>query len=893
MSANDVLKEITAVAQELILADPADLRTLANLVGRLEQLAEQKSQECSEFVPQTARAVADLLKKVILGETAALGPALDAAARGLAAMQLAAEGETDPQRLTLPPQLAKSVSVSTPEPLPPGSVPSNVDEDIFALFLSEQKSTLEEIESQVLALEQGVDPEAMAALRRVVHTLKGEAGVLGLNEISRVCHAVEDFLEAAGQPVPTDPLFAVKDWLTVALEDYASRKPLSAPVDDLLSLLKAAGECKSVTRSDVAFTPQEPAGGGEEVALEADPSLLADFIIEAREHLEAVDINLLTLEDNAQDQEALNAVFRAFHTIKGVAGFLNLEHIGNLAHEAETLLGRVQKGELPLIGGSIDVIFDANDMLKRLIADVSAAMAGNTSPVVPAELPRVIADIRAATEGKPTTSPEENHLPPTKKRLGEILVDSGKVDPDNLTIALAEQAADPQRELLGKYLIRDGAVAAKEIAHALRHQRGELVDRRVQPADGQERQADRRQGVQVRDTVRVDTDRLDLLVDAIGELVIAESMVAQDPEILRSASPRVVKNLRQLSKVSRELQEMGTAMRMETVRGIFQKMARLTRDLAKKSAKEIEFRISGEDTELDRSVIDRIGDPLIHMIRNAVDHGIESPEDRRAAGKPEEGMVHLCAYHQGGNVHIEVKDDGRGLDVEAILAKARERGLISGTDTPSTEDIYNLIFEPGFSTAKKVTDVSGRGVGMDVVRRNIEALRGHVAITSDFGKGSTFRITLPLTLAIIDGMVIKVGGQRFIIPVSSIIRSLRPAAEMISTVGGKGEMLSIHGELLPLFRTDRLFGLANGEQDPTRALVIVLQSGRGRAAILVDELLGQQQTVIKSLSSALGKREFVSGAAIMSDGRVGLILDAEGIMKLAVNEHTPVYTGEG
>jgi len=891
--AKNLIREISSISQELILADAGDLRTLAGLVSQLEQVAAQTPEACPVFVARTAGAVAGVLKKVILGGYSDTKTALDTVGQGLTAMQLAAEGETDPQRLRLPPELGEPSGAASQPPPGAGGLPSNVDEDIFALFLGEQKSTLEEIESQILILEKGGNPDAVAALRRVLHTLKGEAGALGLNEIAGLCHAVEDFLEAAGKSVPVDPLFAVKDWLMAALDDYANRRPLSVRLEDVLALLSAPEKGAPLTRGPVQFTPEESSAQGETVTLDADPTLLADFITEAREHLEAVDIHLLTLENNAEDQEALNAVFRAFHTIKGVAGFLNLEYMTNLAHEAETLLGRAQKRELKLAGVSIDVIFDANDMLKRLIGDLSTAMADNSSLVVPGELPRVVADIRAATTGELAPPLMESCLPPAKKRLGEILVDSGRVDPDNLTIALAEQAADPKRELLGNYLVRDGAVAAKEIAHALRHQRGELVDRRVQPADGQERQADRRQGVQVRDTVRVDTDRLDLLVDAIGELVIAESMVAQDPEILRSASPRVVKNLRQLSKVSRELQEMGTAMRMETVRGIFQKMARLTRDLAKKSAKEIEFRISGEDTELDRSVIDRIGDPLIHMIRNAVDHGIESPEDRRAAGKPEEGMVHLCAYHQGGNVHIEVKDDGRGLDVEAILAKARERGLISGTDTPSTEDIYNLIFEPGFSTAKKVTDVSGRGVGMDVVRRNIEALRGHVAITSDFGKGSTFRITLPLTLAIIDGMVIKVGGQRFIIPVSSIIRSLRPAAEMISTVGGKGEMLSIHGELLPLFRTDRLFGLANGEQDPTRALVIVLQSGRGRAAILVDELLGQQQTVIKSLSSALGKREFVSGAAIMSDGRVGLILDAEGIMKLAVNEHTPVYTGEG
>jgi two-component system chemotaxis sensor kinase CheA len=311
-------------------------------------------------------------------------------------------------------------------------------------------------------------------------------------------------------------------------------------------------------------------------------------------------------------------------------------------------------------------------------------------------------------------------------------------------------------------------------------------------------------------------------------------------------------------------------------------MARLVRDLGKKANKPVEFVMAGEDTELDKTVVDRIGDPLVHMIRNAVDHGLEAdPEDRKRAGKPETGRVELRAYHKGGNIYIEVEDDGRGLDREAILAKARERGVVDDSDVLSDREIFNLIFEPGFSTAKKVTDVSGRGVGMDVVRRNIEALRGQVEIRSEPGKGSVFIIRLPLTLAIIDGMVIRVGLERYIIPTLSVVMSIRPDKKDLSTVLQRGEMLALQGSLIPLFRLGRLFSVDGAEQDPTKSLVIIVEDDGERTGLVTDELLGQQQIVIKTLGETMRGIPGVSGGAIMPDGQVGLILDVGGLVKLA------------
>jgi len=325
------------------------------------------------------------------------------------------------------------------------------------------------------------------------------------------------------------------------------------------------------------------------------------------------------------------------------------------------------------------------------------------------------------------------------------------------------------------------------------------------------------------------------------------------------------------------------SMRMVSLKATFQKMARLARDLSVKSRVPVEFTFAGEDTELDRNVVEEIGSPLVHMVRNAVDHGIEKPDDRRAAGKPEKGRVQLRAFHEGGNVIIKLSDDGHGLNKDKILAKAEHLGLIekgAGAEM-SNREIYGLIFHPGFSTADKVTDVSGRGVGMDVVKRSIENLRGRIDIQSEPGKGTTFIIRLPLTLAIIDGMIVTVGGERYIVPTIAIVESLRPEPEQVTTVVGKGEMLNLRGELLPLFRLYKLFGCGDAKTDPTDALVVVVAGDGSTCALLVDELVDQQQVVIKSLGKTFDDLEGVSGGAIMGDGKVALILDAAGLVRAA------------
>lgn len=858
MELNKVAKEIDTLSKTLVMADLEDLPSLGELLKQLDAFSKIDCKECPAVVFEACSKAAALVEKIVLEDAPDREATLDIISQTVVCMQSIVRDGVDPKEVEFPGDLglkdenAPEVSDSDNDEI---GLPANVDADIFSEFLDNQAGVLEEVEGHILAIEKGDNPDSISELRRQLHTLKGEAGVLGLVDIVDVCHATEDFLDKENSPVPTDTLFAVKDWLALRFEDYRSSRKASEPVDAILSKLSASAAETQTQASE----PKEHNESPQAVPFEGDPTLLSDFISEAKEHLESVDVELLNLEGDPGNQDALNAVFRVFHTMKGTAGFLSLDDIKNLAHATETLLDRARKEEIVLAGSAIDIVFDVVDTMKRYVADLATSLSSGEPLVRDDELPELILKIKAVASGDalPEDVPEQ-----TDKKIGEILVESKAATTDQVNEALATQKTEASKKKLGQVMVEKGYTSAKEVLGAIRKQQAAKV--------------------QVKDTVKVDTSRIDLLVDTIGELVIAEVMVTQDPEVYQGTSIRVQKNLRQLAKVARELQEVGMTMRMVSLRAIFQKMARLVRDLAKKSGKKINFVMSGEDTEIDRSVVDKIGDPLIHLMRNAVDHGIESSEeDRKKAGKPEYGAVELRAFHKGGNIYIEVEDDGGGLDKDAILIKAKERGLITSEDTLSDQEIINLILEPGFSTAKKVSDVSGRGVGMDVVKKNIEALRGRIEVSTQPGKGSTFTMILPLTLAIIDGMVVRVGPERYIIPTLSIIESIAPQADMLSMVTGKGEMISVRGELMPLFRLSRLFEVSGAKEDPTTGLAVIVEDGMKRVAVLVDELIGQQQTVIKGLSKGLGKTVGLSGASIMADGRIGLILDVPGVIKMA------------
>lgn len=554
--------------------------------------------------------------------------------------------------------------------------------------------------------------------------------------------------------------------------------------------------------------------------------MLSEFCAEAGEHLEAADGHLLALDTDPGDREALNAVYRGFHTIKGVSSMLHLEAIRRVAHEAETLLNLARENRLVLRGPALDLVFAATDALKRQIGYVRDWVANRGTLATDPTLGRLIDALgRAAAGDAPVVPPT-----PTVE------------EPATLTVGPTHGPDD----------LRPPADADAPAA------------RRPAPD---------------KDTVRVDRSRLDKLINTIGELVIAQSMARQEYDehvgdgFLSLALPEV-------DKISRELQELSLSLRMVPLTGTFQKMTRLVRDVSKKLGKPVHLDLIGEDTELDKTVVDQLGDPLMHMVRNSLDHGLEMPADRIAAGKPAEGRVTLKAYHQGGNVYLEITDDGRGLHREPILRKAIEKGIVDPAARLTDAEVHALIFEPGFSTAKQVTDVSGRGVGMDVVRRNVEALQGSILIRTLPGHGTTFTLRLPLTLAIVDGLMVGVGDDVYVVPLLSVIESFRPRPADIHAVAGLGEVVDVRGEAVPLLRLAATLGRPGRVTDPCHGLLVLVEDQGKKHAVLVDDLLGQMAVVVKSLDVNYRKVEGISGATILSDGRVAMILDVPGLTRL-------------
>ncbi len=582
-----------------------------------------------------------------------------------------------------------------------------------------------------------------------------------------------------------------------------------------------------------------------------DLEILSGFVMESLEGLETIEVSLIDIEQDPEDAESINAIFRSFHTIKGVSGFLNLMRINKLAHRAENLLEKVRAGEIAIDETIVDIILESVDLIKQLVQGVGDGMQNNTPLDIGLDIGPLVQRIEAIQADEDRDDP---------KPIGEILVRKGALSPEALEKGLVKQRLEPEKKL-GKILIDEQSVAPSQVRSALRDQK--KLSRR---------QADLQ--------VKVDTKKLDNLVDLTGELVIAQTMLRQNLAALSSGDQKLGNTLGQLNQITSSLQTTAMSMRMVPIKSTFQKMRRLVRDLAKNTGKQVRLKMSGEDTEIDRNVVEELYEPMVHMIRNSVDHGIEAPEERRGVGKAPNGKVHLLAYHRGGNIIVEIQDDGRGLNKERILEKAKAGGLISDETSLSDAEIFNLIFQPGFSTAEKVTDVSGRGVGMDVVKKAIEKLKGRVEINSRPGCGSTFVISLPLTLAIVEGMLVRVGWERYVIPALSIKESFRPCKENCSTVKGRGEMILSRGQLVPLVRLNRILDVKSDTVDPWQALVVVVEYEDHQMGLLLDELLGKEEVVIKSLGETFKNVDGIAGGAIMGDGRVGLILDMAGIWKI-------------
>lgn len=662
------------------------------------------------------------------------------------------------------------------------------------------------------------------------------------------------------------------------------------------------------------------------------------FLEESFEGLERMETELLALEGG--DPETLNTIFRSAHSIKGGAGTFGFSAISEFTHGVETLLDRMRKGEQAADPETVNLLLRAVDVLR---AQLEAARDGG-GEADPAEVVEVRTLIEnhlggaaalagdhgpddAGTEG-PGSGPGgwrirfEPH--PDLMRTGndplrmfEVLEELGTltVACDTTRLTDSPEAFDPEEcylawdlELLGDATreqvqevfewvedecdlqiepLESSAVSDDADTGTAPEPPGPGTSAEDPPAASAVRSAGGARGSES-SSMRVNTGKIDALIDMVGELVITQSMLTDISEQLEEDSSQVeaqIERLRtglaELERNTRELQESVMGIRMVPIAQVFNRFPRLVHDISGQLGKQIELTLKGEYTEIDKTVMEHLGDPLVHLVRNAVDHGIELPEARAAAGKPETGQVSLEAYHRGGNVVIEIRDDGKGMDADRILAKARDAGLVGLNQQLDRHEILQLIFEPGLSTADQVSDLSGRGVGMDVVKKNIRGLGGNVELESEPGKGSRLTIRLPLTLSIMDGQLLKVGDETFVIPLIAIVESLQTQPESVKQAFGKLPLYRLREEYIPIVDLAALFGRADPSPLPERALLVVAEADDQRVALRVDDLLGQQQVVIKTLETNFRKVPGTAGATILGDGQVALILDTAGIARMA------------
>lgn len=720
---------------------------------------------------------------------------------------------------------------------------SNEFEQFQDAFFEEAAEHLAIVEEGLLELEQHPeDRDLLNKIFRSAHSIKGGSGMFGFNAVAQFTHKMETLLDLlrngqkAVSPYIADLLLKSTDCLKTLIDAAKT----GAPVDDE-TVQRLTTELATASSSEVSSSPQVAESVKVASAEQAD-------------HGHEYTINWTPPEwlfqrglDPLQILKELGNIGPLLQVTIDTSRLPDLAEMDPekcyLSWKMQLKTGKDRK--------AVEAVFefvreDGVLTIEEVRDKESGAQGEGHRPSAP-------------PHASPLTSEgsEDEHKP-----LGEILVESGVVSRETLDGALAQQ------KRVGEILIEQHAASPQQVEQALQKQRQMEASAHSKKTDTA--------------SIRVDTDKIDKLINLVGELVITQSMLSDlGTRFEMSQMPVLLERVAQLERNTREIQERVMSIRMLPIGTAFARFPRLVRDLSAKAGKKIQLVLSGEETELDKTVIESINDPLTHLVRNSADHGLEAPEERLDNNKPELGTIRLNAFHAGGSICITVEDDGRGLNRNKILAKAIKQGLISENDKLPDDQIWSLIFKPGFSTAEKITDISGRGVGMDVVKRNIETLGGTVSIKTTEGRGTVFTLKLPLTLAIIEGMTIRVGQETYIVPLLSILESIQPKPGMIKTVVEKGELINVRGTYLPVVRMYEVFSLQPEITDPTQAILLILETEGEQVAVMVDEILGQQQVVIKSMEQNFRKVEGIAGATILGDGTVGFILDVRGLLQIA------------
>ena len=714
-------------------------------------------------------------------------------------------------------------------------------------FFDEAAEHLAVVEEGLLELEQRPeDRDLLNKIFRSAHSIKGGSGMFGFTAVAQFTHKMETLLDLlrngqkAVSPEIADLLLKSTDCLKTLIEAAKT----GASVDDA-TVQRLTDELASASASG-------PQPSKAQVA-EAKSNQTQERQGDQTYRITWIPPDWLFQRglDPLQVLRELRSLGTLTEVVIDMSRLPNLDEIDPekcyLSWQMQLTTGKDQE--------AIEAVFEfVREDSTLTIEAVSGKESGNKNDDVNASGASIAIPYPA-----PLT-PDGNGGKP--KPLGEILVEDGVVSREALDHALSQQ------KKVGEILVEQKAVTPQQLEQALHKQKQQESPTPTKKTDTA--------------SIRVDTAKIDKLINLVGELVITQSMLSDlGSRFEMRQLPVLLERVAQLERNTREIQERVMGIRMLPIGTAFSRFPRLVRDLSAKAGKKIQLVLSGEETELDKTVIESIGDPLTHLVRNSADHGLEGPEERLDSNKSELGTIRLNAFHEGGSICITVEDDGRGLNRDRIVAKAVKQELIGENEKLTDDQIWPLIFKPGFSTAEKVTDVSGRGVGMDVVKRNIETLGGTVTIKTEQGKGTTFSLKLPLTLAIIEGMTVRIGQETYIVPLLSILESIQPKEGVVKTVVGKGELINVRGTYLPVIRLYEVFALKPEHTLPTKAILLILETEGERVAVMVDEILGQQQVVIKSMEQNFRKVEGIAGATILSDGTVGFILDVRGLLEMA------------
>ncbi|PCI30742.1 MAG: hypothetical protein COB67_00910 [SAR324 cluster bacterium] len=739
-------------------------------------------------------------------------------------------------------------------------------------------------------LEQALVPVRQELNLKLVMADLREYRLPGCGEIMNLFDSLATTLDQYSVPYFQEAINFVNNLLTEVVTEHISHYTGLSYVLNLYEFLEEALDDFLVGENEFEFFDQalvrlEKLFAGVEEVRKVEPAktedviqdelpadiledgLASDFINEAMEGLEVVEENLLSLEENGEQPERVDQVFRVMHTLKGTAGFLGMPIIGKIAHRTEDILGQVRERKQSLGSEGTDLLFTSVDTLKNLVNQFKEILSGQ--PPTPVNLSRFYDKLSGfGLDEQGEAILEENscvaEAPPVENSAQQVIPMPG------------EQSAEAQ-DLQKKQLDVNDVIIATKVQPSVPEKRQETATKNVKSSKFTE-------------MLKVPAEKLDELAGLVGEMVVALSLLTQNPAITEVQNRTVHKHLDHLEKITESLRDKVLGIRMFPISTVFNKLSRQVRDLSKKSNKKINLNISGAETLVDKTIIDNIYAPLMHLVRNSIDHGIEDAEERVGTGKDIEGRIQLDAQHLGDSILITIKDDGKGLNTQAILAKAIDRGLTGGRDNFTDKEIFSFIFLPGFSTAKKVTDISGRGVGLDVVRRTVESLRGKVTIDSIAGQGTSFILNLPLTTSIIEGLVVRVGTTRFVLPILDVYQTVTPLAGELKGVQGKGsEFFLFAGNLVPIVRIHKIYDLDSHVVDPSEAVVVVVKDGDKKYGLMVDELLHRQQIVIQSMGTRFEALEGISGGTILGDGRVGLILDP---LELIHNLYSRIHKAE-